>query len=100
MIERQVLAAHGGVERLLAGMAERRVADVMNQCQCLDQINVQAESAGNGARNLRDLNGVGQPVAEMIGIAAGENLGFSLEPAKSAGVDNTVAVPLKVVAVR
>ncbi len=54
---------------------------------------------GDGARDLRDFDGVGQPVAEMVGVAAGENLGLGFQPAKGARVDDAVAVALKIVAI-
>jgi isopropylmalate/homocitrate/citramalate synthase len=42
---------------------------------------------------------VGEAVAEVVGIAAGENLRLIFETAKGAGVDDAVAVALEVVAV-
>ena len=56
--------------------------------------------SGDGARDLRDFDGVGEAVAEMIGIAAGEDLGLGFQAAEGAGVDDAVAVALEVVAVR
>ena len=55
--------------------------------------------SGDGARDLRDFDGVGESVAEMVGVAAGENLGLIFEAAEGAGVDDAVAVALEVVAV-
>jgi len=43
---------------------------------------------------------VRQPVAEMIGVTAGENLRLRFQTAKGAGMDDTITVALKVVAVR
>ena len=54
---------------------------------------------GDGAGDLRDFDGMGEPVAEVIGVAAGEDLGLGFQAAKSAGMDHAVAVALKVVAV-
>jgi len=54
---------------------------------------------GDGARDLRDFDGVGQAIAEVVGVAARENLGLRFQAAESPGVDDTVAVALKVVAV-
>ena len=36
----------------------------------------------------------------MVGIAAGENLRLGFQPAKSARVDYTIAVTLKIIAIR
>src|SRR5438270_3084368 len=43
---------------------------------------------------------MGQPVAEMIGNAGGENLRLVFEPAKCARMNDAVTVALKFVAVR
>ena len=40
-----------------------------------------------------------QPIAKVIGVAASENLSFRFEAAEGAGVNDAVAVTLKVVAV-
>jgi hypothetical protein len=42
---------------------------------------------------------VRQPVAEVVGVAAGENLCLRFQTAKGAGMDHTITVALKVVAV-
>jgi hypothetical protein len=42
---------------------------------------------------------VGQAIAEVVGVAAGENLGLRLQTPESAGMNDAVAVALKVVAV-
>ena len=99
VIERKPVLAHGGVERFFSGVAERRVAKIVRQGKRLHQIGVQSELCGDGARDLRDLNGMRQPVAEMIGVTACENLRLRFQAAKSARMDDTIAVALKVVAV-
>ena len=57
------------------------------------------EGSGDGAGDLRDFERVGEAVAEMVGVAAGEDLRLGFEAAEGAGVDDAVAVALKVVAV-
>src|SRR5208282_556778 len=99
MIERESVLAHGGVERFFSGMAEWGMAEIVDQGERLHQIGVQSKLCGDGARNLRDLDGMRQPVAEVVGVTAGENLRLRFQPAKGAGVDDTIAVALKVVAV-
>ncbi len=42
---------------------------------------------------------MGEAVAEVVGVAAGENLRLGFEAAEGAGVNDAVAVALKVVAV-
>ncbi len=48
---------------------------------------------------LRDFERVGEAVAEVVRVAAGENLRLGFETAEGAGVDDAVAVALEVVAV-
>jgi hypothetical protein len=99
VIEGEPVLAHGGVEGFFSGVAEWGMADVMHQGQGFDEVNVQSQLCGDGARDLRDLERMRKPIAEMIGIAAGEDLGLGLQPTKRARMDYPVAVALKVVAV-
>ena len=55
---------------------------------------------GDGAGNLRNLNGVREPVAKVIGITASKDLRLGFKAAKSARVDDAVTIPLKIIAVR
>src|SRR3981081_4161653 len=80
------------VERPLAGMPERRMAEVMGQRQGFGEVFVQAQLARQRARNLCDFQGVGQPGAVMIAFVEHEYLGLMLQPAKSGGMDHAVAI--------
>src|SRR4029077_20361578 len=53
----------------------------------------QLERSGDGAGDLRNFERVRQPIAKMVGIARRENLRLGFQPAKSARVDDAVAVP-------
>ena len=75
------------------------MADVVHQRQRFDQIDVQWNCIGDGARDLRYLDGVRQTGAEVIGVAAGEDLRLIFQTAESARVDDTVAVTLKIIAI-
>ena len=99
VVERIAVAAHLAVEHFLAGVAERRVTEVVAQSQRLDQVFVQFERPGHGARNLRDLDGMRQAVTKMVGIGGSEHLRLVLEPAEGPRVHNAVAVALIDVAV-
>ena len=70
-------ARERGVERLLAGVAERRVADVVRQAQRLGQVLVEPERAGDHAADLRDLEAVGQADAVMVAVGGDEHLGLA-----------------------
>src|SRR5215469_5303657 len=99
VIEDESIRLHRAVQSLLAGMPERRMPDVMHQSEGLDQIDVEIERLRRGARDLRNLECVREPVAEMIGVAASEYLGFCLESPESSSMNYAVAVALEVVAV-
>ena len=93
------MLAHRSVERLFAGMPEWWMANVMHQSQRFSQIDIQSERSGNGAGDLGNFQRVGEAVAEVVAVAAGEDLGFGFEAAKSAGMNDAVAVALEVVTV-
>ena len=99
VVEDEAVLAHGGVESFFTGVAEGWVADVVDQSQGFGEIDVEAEGSGDGAGDLRDFEGVGEAVAEVVGVAAGEDLRLGFEAAEGAGVNDAVAVTLKVVAV-
>ena len=48
---------------------------------------------------MRDFDGVGQAIAKMIGVAAREDLSLRFQTSEGAGMDHSVAVALKIVAV-
>ena len=99
MVEELAMLAHQQVERALAGVPERRMSNVVHQRQRLGQIYIQVELRRDGARDLRDLDGVGQASAKVVGVTAGEDLCLVFQTAKGARVNNTVAVTLKCIAI-
>ena len=84
------------VERALAGMAERRVAEVVAERGGLGEILVEAERPGDGARHLRHFQGVGQAVAEVVALVEDEHLGLVGEPAERRRMDDAVAVAAEI----
>ena len=86
---------HLGVERLLAGMAERGVAEVMREADRLGQILVEAQRAAGVAGDLRHFQAVGQPGAVMVALVIDEDLGLVLQAAERGRMDDAVAVALK-----
>jgi hypothetical protein len=99
VIEEKSMLAHDRIERLFPGMPEGRVPEVVHQGQRLDQVHVDVQGASERARNLRDLQRVGQAVAEMIGIAPREHLRLCFKSTECPGVNDAVAIALKIVAV-
>src|SRR5262249_59063140 len=80
------------IERSLAGMPEGGMAQIVSERQRLGQILIETERAGERARDLGDLEGVGQPGAKMIPFVEDEDLGLVRESAKCGGVDDAVTV--------
>jgi hypothetical protein len=85
---------HQKVERFLAGVAERRVAQVMGKGDRLRQILVQAEGPGDGPANRGDLDRVGQAGTVMVSGPVEEDLGLAIKAAKGSAVDNAISVAL------
>ena len=76
------------------------MADIVHQRQHLHQLVVQPQLLRHGARDLRHFQRMREARAEMIGVAAGENLRLVLQPAKSARMNDAIAIALEVVAIR
>ncbi len=82
------------VQRFLAGMAERRVAEIMGERQRLGQILVQRQHAREAAGDLGHFQRMGQARAVIVAFMLDEDLGLVLEAAKGGGMDDAVAVAL------
>jgi hypothetical protein len=74
---------------------ERRVAEIVPQADRLDQVLVQIERAGHRARDLRDLQRVGQPRAEVVALRRYEHLRLVLQPPERLAVHDPVAIALQ-----
>jgi hypothetical protein len=83
------------VERLLAGVPERRVAEVVTEPDRLDEVLVQAQGTGDAAGDARRLERVGEPRAEVVTLGVDEDLRLVAQPAERLGVDDPVAIALK-----
>jgi hypothetical protein len=69
-------------------MSEWGVADVVDKSECFDEVFIQVQNVRDGSRNLRDLDGVGETCAEMIGEALGKYLRLVLQTSKGTGVND------------
>ena len=87
--------AHHLVERLLAGVAERRVPEVVAEPDRLDEILVQAQRAGDAARDAGRLERVREARAEVVAFRVDEDLRLVAEPAERLRMDDAVAVALE-----
>src|SRR6266487_1578423 len=100
VVEEKPMPAHGRVQYFLSCVPKRRMPDIVNQSQSFHQVDVQSKLGCHRPRDLGNFQGLGQPVAEMVGVAAGENLCFGLKAAKSSRMNDAVTVALEVVPVR
>ena len=89
------IVRHAVVERVLAGMAERRVAQVVRQRQGFGQFLVQAQAAADRAGDVRDFQRMGQARPVMVAFVGDEDLGLVLHPAECRRVNDPVAVALE-----
>lgn len=94
VLETAVLA-HALVQRVLPGMAEGRMAEVVRQRDRLHQVLVQAQVARHRARDLRDLEVVRQARAKQVALVVHEHLGLVFEAAEGRRMDDAVAVALE-----
>jgi len=62
VIETAAVRAHQFIELVFAGMAERRMADVVHECERFGKLGVQPQRRGDGAGNLRDFQRVRQAI--------------------------------------
>ena len=88
------------IERALAGMAERRMAEIVGERERLGQILVEPERARERAGDLGDFERMGQPGAEMVALVEDEDLGLVGEPAEGGRMDDPVAIAAEIVARR
>src|SRR5580692_3992419 len=92
VVEASTVQSHQLVQLALPGMAERWMADVVNQGKSLDQLRVQAQSRGHGTRDLRHFDRMRQPVTKMIGEARREDLSLGFQAPESPRMHDTVAI--------
>ena len=87
--------AHAFVQRILSGMAERRMAEIVRQRNGFDQVFVDAQIARHRARDLRDFETVRQTRAKQVALVIDEDLRLVFEPAERRRVNDAVAVALE-----
>ena len=88
-------ARHERVDHAFAGMAERRMTEVVTERDGFGQLFVQAQDLGDRARDLRHLEGVRQPRAVVITRRREEHLGLVFQSAKRLAVNDPIAITLE-----
>ena len=88
-------AGHERAQHALAGVAERRVPEIVAERDRFGQLLVQPQHLGDRARDLRDLERVRQARAVVIAGRREEHLRLVLQAAERLGVDDAVAIALE-----
>src|SRR4051812_32105090 len=88
-------AGHQGLQHALAGMAERRVPEIVAERNRLGQLLVEPQHLGDAARDLRDLERVRQARSIVVARRREKDLRLVFEPAERLAVDDAVAVALE-----
>ena len=70
---------HAGVERVLTRVPEGWMAEIVRQGQRFGEILVETKDAGDGARDLRHFEAVGEARPVVIALVIDENLGLVLQ---------------------
>ncbi len=87
--------AHQLVQRVLAGMAERRMAEVVGKRDRFGKLLVEAQRARDGTRDLGRLQRMGEAGAIVVALVIHEDLGFVFEPAECRRMDYPIAIALE-----
>ncbi len=83
------------MQRVLAVVAERRVAEVVGQGGGLDQVGVAAQRRAELAGDLRHLEGVGEPGAGEVVLPRRDHLGLGRQAAQRRRVQDPGPVALE-----
>ena len=94
VVEAAVLG-HAGVQRVLAGMPEGGMAEVVAKRDRFREIVVELKRPSERAGDLRHLDRMGEASAEMVALVIDEHLGLMGEPAEGGRMDDAVAVALE-----
>src|SRR5262249_12582882 len=88
------------VERPFAGMAERRVAEIVRPRERFGEILVEPQRPRQRARGLGGLQGMRLSRAEVVAFVEHEGLGTVGQPAERRRMDDAVAIAAKDIAHR
>lgn len=83
------------VERILAGVSEGSVPKVMRQRDGLNQVLVEAKSAGQDASDLGHFEGVTQPSRVVVPGGRNKHLSLAAQASKGVGMNDAITVALK-----
>ena len=83
------------VEHGFSGMTEGGMAEIVTQCDRLDEVLIEEQGARGGARDLRHLERVRETRAVVVAHGCEEYLRFAFQPPERFRVQDAVTVALK-----
>ena len=86
------MRAHALVQRVLSGMAEGRVAQVVRQRDGFDQVFIELQLARHRTRQLRHFQRMRQPRAEQVAFMVDEDLRLVDQPAEGGAMHDAFTV--------
>src|SRR6185437_12502737 len=92
--------AHALVERVLPGVSERGVAQIMGEADRLGKRLVQSEGARDRAGDLRHLDRVGDSGSIQVALVVDEDLRLVDQPAEGVRVNDSITIALELGPVR
>ncbi len=95
VVEAEAVLLEAAVESALAGVAEGRMADVVDKGECFGEVFVQREGFSDLTGDLGDFHGVCEARTEVVGSARGEDLRFACEAAEGSRLDDSLAISLE-----
>jgi hypothetical protein len=90
-----VSALEAVVKRMLSRVPERRVAQVVGQADGLGELLIEGESPRDRPGNLGDLQAMGEPGSVEVSLVVHKDLGLVEQLSKGGGVNDAIAVSLK-----
>jgi hypothetical protein len=90
---------HAGIQCVLTGVSERRMAQIVRQADCLNKLLIQLQLAGNCPADLCHFQRMSQACPIVISFVINKYLRLVNQAPKSRGMYNAVPVALKLAAV-
>src|SRR5260363_58175 len=87
--------AHACVERVLPGMAERRMTEIVRERNRFDERFIHAQIARDRTRNLRHFQAMREPGPEQIAFMIDKNLRFAFQPSERSAMNTATDAPLQ-----
>jgi len=95
MVESATMTFESAVQSTLSSMPKWRMTDIMHQRQRLGEILMQPERSRSRTSDLRYLNGMREPTAEVVGSSTRKHLRLARKAPKRPCLHNALTIPLE-----